>query len=260
MADNSHPGLGCYAAALQVHLQLLLTRPGKNSQLKAEVLSWAETQQLNFRGQSTYDWEMREKLICARVLCRQYVAHPGMRLKTRLQEVLSFIEGQIPALAELDWQGVLVEVNIIIALILHNLERKAETLTAMEEALALAEPQGYRRILLDEGQPMRELLQLALTEGIHKDYARELLIAFDGKTLSSLSSTHQQPRALVDPLSVREMQVLRLLNTRLSVPEIAEEIHLSPTTVRTHVQHIYGKLGVHGRIEAIQRSEEIGLL
>jgi two-component system nitrate/nitrite response regulator NarL len=63
-----------------------------------------------------------------------------------------------------------------------------------------------------------------------------------------------------EQLSKREVQVLRLLNSRLSVPEIAEEIHLSPTTVRTHVQNIYQKLNVHGRIEALQRATELGLL
>ncbi len=64
----------------------------------------------------------------------------------------------------------------------------------------------------------------------------------------------------IEAFSQRELQVLRLLNTRLSVPEIAAEIHLAPTTVRTHVQNIYRKLGVHSRIEALQRADELRLL
>ena len=141
-----------------------------------------------------------------------------------------------------------------------NLERKAEALTAVEQALDLAETQGYLRIFLDEGQPMRELLHLALADSTHKEYTREILAAFDSQTPSSRPTTPLQPNHLLEPLSAREMQVLRLLNSRLSVPEIAAEIHLAPTTVRTHVQHIYQKLGVHGRIEALQRAEELGLL
>ena len=62
----------------------------------------------------------------------------------------------------------------------------------------------------------------------------------------------------VDSFSERETQVLRLLNTHLSVPEIAAEIHLAPTTVRTHIQNIYRKLDVHGRMEALQKAEEYG--
>ena len=105
-----------------------------------------------------------------------------------------------------------------------------------------------------------EGLQQALAEGIHKTYTRELLTAFDGQKPLSTSTAPLQADALIEPLTTREMQMLRLLNTQLSVPEIAAETHLSPTTVRTHVQHIYQKLGVHGRIAALQKAEEIGLL
>jgi LuxR family maltose regulon positive regulatory protein len=106
---------------------------------------------------------------------------------------------------------------------------------------------------------MRELLELALAEGFYKAYTGKLLSAFEGQTPPP-SSAQQRGDDLVEPLSAREVQVLKLLNTHLSVPEIAAEIHLAPTTVRTHVQHIYQKLGVHGRIEALQRAKEIGLL
>jgi LuxR family maltose regulon positive regulatory protein len=107
---------------------------------------------------------------------------------------------------------------------------------------------------------MRELLQLALAAGIYEGYTRKLLLDFGDPTTKPTAITPPKPGLLIDPLSERELQVLRLLKTSLSVPEIAEEIHLSPTTVRTHVQHIYQKLGVHGRIEALQKAEELGTL
>ena len=107
---------------------------------------------------------------------------------------------------------------------------------------------------------MRELLQLALTKGMNQVYIRTLLSGFRDQKNRIRTDIPSISVDLLEPLSEREMQVLRLLNSRLSVPEIAEEIHLSPTTVRTHVQHIYQKLDVHGRIEALQRAEELGLL
>ncbi|UCC76198.1 MAG: response regulator transcription factor, partial [Anaerolineales bacterium] len=68
------------------------------------------------------------------------------------------------------------------------------------------------------------------------------------------------PSSLVEPLTERELQVLRLLTTRLSSTEIAEQLFLSPNTVRSHMKSIYGKLDVHSRADAVQRAEELGLL
>ena len=66
--------------------------------------------------------------------------------------------------------------------------------------------------------------------------------------------------ALPEPLSERELEVLRLLNSQLSVPEIARELTVAPSTVRTHVRVVYNKLGVHGRLEAIQKARDLGLI
>jgi LuxR family maltose regulon positive regulatory protein len=68
------------------------------------------------------------------------------------------------------------------------------------------------------------------------------------------------PSPLIEPLSERELEVLRLLNTPLSQPEIAERLYISVNTVRSHVKHIYGKLSVHARSAAVERAEELGLL
>jgi LuxR family maltose regulon positive regulatory protein len=257
MAENSSPGLVSYAAALSMRLLLLRTAPGQDSDFSLKATRWAESQQLNLRYWSSYDWEMHEKLIYARVLCRQYQAHPSERLKARLVVVLDFIKGQVKPLEALNWWGISIEVHIVLALILYILKRKSEALSVLERALDLAEPQGYIRTFVDEGQPMQELLHQMQAKGIHEVYTRHLLAAFDGQKPSHPSL---KADGVIEPLTVREMQVLRLLNTQLSVPEIAAEIHLSPTTVRTHVQHIYQKFGVHGRIEALQKAERIGLL
>jgi LuxR family maltose regulon positive regulatory protein len=65
---------------------------------------------------------------------------------------------------------------------------------------------------------------------------------------------------LIEPLSEREIEVLRLLPTHLSSTEIAQELYISKNTVRSHIRHIYEKLDVHSRDDAVRRSQELGLL
>jgi LuxR family maltose regulon positive regulatory protein len=144
------------------------------------------------------------------------------------------------------------------AVIHQALGRTDEALVALGHAFARAEPQGFVRLFVDEGEVMKALLQQVVTRDGYEAYARKLFVAFADQV--KLSADRSGEVELAEPLSAREIQVLRLMNSRLSVPEIADEIHLAPTTVRTHVQNIFRKLDVHGRIEALQRAEELGLI
>jgi LuxR family maltose regulon positive regulatory protein len=108
-------------------------------------------------------------------------------------------------------------------------------------------------------------LQLSARQGIHPEYINQLLPTF-GITKTSqeptphkIQSTEQSP-PINEPLSERELQVLRLLESPLTSTEIGRELYLSQNTIRTHMRNIYSKLAVHGRIEAIQKAREIGLL
>ena len=102
---------------------------------------------------------------------------------------------------------------------------------------------------------MAALLQEAAKHGIAPNYVRQLLAAF-GKAEGGTSFT----QLLIEPLSERELEVLRLLRTDLNGPEIARECMVSLSTVRTHTQNIYAKLGVNNRRAAIRRAEELDLL
>jgi LuxR family maltose regulon positive regulatory protein len=99
---------------------------------------------------------------------------------------------------------------------------------------------------------MQAMLGLAASRGIALDYANKLLAAFGEATSPSA--------LLVEPLSGRELEVLRLLTTRLSSTEIARQLVISVHTVRSHVKNIYGKLNVHSRANAVRRAKELGLL
>jgi len=123
----------------------------------------------------------------------------------------------------------------------------SRALAPLEQALALAEPEGYVRVFLDAGAPMVTLLRRA---GL-SPYVRRLLEA--------AGSAPPTPK-LVDPLSERELDVLRLLTTDLDGPAIARHLGVSLNTVRTHTRNVYAKLGVGNRRAAVRRAGELGLL
>ena len=127
-------------------------------------------------------------------------------------------------------------------------------LTPLRRALALAEPEGYVRIFVDEGPPMATLLRATAKDGDIGSYARRLLGAFEPPESRPVA------QGLVDPLSARELDVLRLLGTDLDGPDIARRLFVSLNTVRTHTKNIYAKLGVNNRRAAVRRAVELDLM
>jgi len=140
----------------------------------------------------------------------------------------------------------------------------ASAMPALARALAPGEPERLVGPFLEEGEELCALLRQAVARGIGASYAVRLLAALEGTpapaepTPTSADST---PRAdLPEALTERETQVLRLLATHLSSTEMGEELVVSPNTVRTHIKHIYDKLDVHSRAEAVARAQALGLL
>ncbi|MCJ7624685.1 MAG: LuxR C-terminal-related transcriptional regulator, partial [Anaerolineaceae bacterium] len=107
---------------------------------------------------------------------------------------------------------------------------------------------------------MGKLLRRATARGIAVSYAGKLLSALEEETIDSRQRSKVIPKFMVEPLSERELQVLRLLTTHLSSTDIASELFISTNTVRSHIKHIYNKLNVHNRREAIMRAKELNLL
>jgi LuxR family maltose regulon positive regulatory protein len=103
-------------------------------------------------------------------------------------------------------------------------------------------------------------LQQAIACGIAVGYAGKLVAALESEMREERRATTSAPSSLVEPLSERELEVLRLLTTHLSSTEIAQELFISVNTVRSHIKSIYGKLDVHRRQDAIQRARELELL
>jgi LuxR family maltose regulon positive regulatory protein len=135
-----------------------------------------------------------------------------------------------------------------------------QAVSTLERALQLAEPSGYVRVFVDQGRPMAVLLRQAAARGLARrglapDYVGKLLDAFRAGDLPS-----PDVPTLVEPPSDRELEVLRLIAAGLSNQEIADTLVVSINTVKTHVRRLYGKLSVHSRLQAVERSKELDLL
>jgi LuxR family maltose regulon positive regulatory protein len=132
-------------------------------------------------------------------------------------------------------------------------------LECLERALALAEPEGYIQVFIERGQPLQRLLRLFQERHGASEFVSRLLAAFEPhrKPGPEPSSANQ---ALVEPLSLRELDVLKLLAQGCADKQIAETLVIARETVHKHLKNIYGKLDVHSRTEAIARARELSLL
>jgi LuxR family maltose regulon positive regulatory protein len=164
----------------------------------------------------------------------------------------------------LERTDLLIEICILKALAFQLLGNDSRASEAISEALCLAEPGGYVRIFLDEGEPMIRLLHQAASRGVAPDYVVKLLGAAPGGLGEPVSSEREvkpsPSQPLIEPLSDREVEVLRLMAGGLSNPEIAAELYVAVSTIQTHCKNIYGKLGVHRRWDAVRRAQELGLI
>jgi LuxR family maltose regulon positive regulatory protein len=227
-----------------------------------EALDWAREQHLSADDDLSYVREY-EHVTLARILMHQCTAgrsDPDPGTASGLLE-------RLRAAAEAGGRsGSLIEILILQAL-LHPAERGRHlpgALAALEQALRLAEPEGYVRVFVEEGAPMAALLEAVARKHPAWPYPRRLLSAYDapggtaGRSEATPAGTAAE--ALVDPLSARELDVLRLLASDLDGPAIARELVVSLNTLRTHTKSIYAKLGVNSRRAAVSRAGELRLL
>ena len=203
-----------------------------------DALAWAREQGVSAEDDLSYLREF-EHVTLARAL-------PADEAVPLLERLLSAAEAG-------GRTGTAIEILVLLA-VAHQRQRDLGTaLGFLKRALSLAEPEGHVRVFIDEGPPIAVLLKAAADRGIAPDHVRRLLAA---------PGTEQTivTQDLVDPLSDRELDVLRLLGSDLSGPDIARELVVSLNTVRTHTKNIYAKLGVNNRRAAVRRADELGLL
>jgi LuxR family maltose regulon positive regulatory protein len=217
------------------------------------VERWVEESGLSLDGAVSSLNQEFAFLIWARLLIAQDHGGPALKLLARLHQ----------AAENGDRTGRVIEVLALKALALQTLGDAEQALFVLQNALSLTEPEGYIRLFVDEGIPMAALLNKAAARGIAPDYANQLLAAFGAgeHEIAPPPLPPSPPSPLpLEPLSDRELEVLRWLSTDLSAPEIAAELLVSANTVRTHIKHIYSKLDAHSRYEAVERAKELNLL
>jgi LuxR family maltose regulon positive regulatory protein len=176
-------------------------------------------------------------------------------LETEDRTVVGFLERLLTAAEAGGRYGSALEILVLLAVARHREGDGGAAMTALSRALELGEPEGYVRTFTAEGPAVRSLLATAGKRGVAPGYAARLLTSTDRAPIEP-----ENRGALVDPLSDRELEVLRLLASELSGPEIARHLVVSLNTVRTHTKNIYAKLGVGSRREAVRRADQLELL
>jgi len=182
------------------------------------------------------------------------------------------------AAAAADRNGSRIEILMLQAIAYAAQQQRERAMAALTQALSLAVgpigAEGYVRLFVDEGETMRLLLieyKRQIVDGRLRAYLDQLLAAFDQPTPTSAAPIVDEPprlltsqpatsRALVESLSERELEVLRLVAAGRSNSQIAAQLIVTTGTIKTHINHIFGKLAVQSRTQAVARARELGLL
>ena len=239
-------------AALKARVWLAQGRVG-------DALDWVREQGVSAHDDLDYLREF-EHITLARILLAQ---HRSDGADDAVGETVGLLERLRRAAEAGARMGSVIEILALQALALQMQGNTSAALVALERALRLAAPEGYVRLFVDEGRPMADLLRQVsrLKVAGFGQYVNSLLDALrGGADAPTAPAAHRHSSTLVEPLSERERDVLRLLATDLSGPDMARELMVSLNTVRTHIKSIYGKLGVSNRRAAVRRAEDLGFL
>ncbi len=217
---------------------------------------WAASQEECFGSDDLFGFENELAHITqARVLIAQNKPNEAIGLLSHLEETARSA-GRM---------GRVIEILLLEALAMREIGDSEQAILALTKCLTLAEPEGYVRVFLDEGQPMQMLLAQWLAHagaGSLRDYASRLLSHFDAEPHVVTAAQDKVPPAgnLVEPLSQRELQVLHLMALGTTNQEIARQLVVAPGTVKAHTASIYRKLDVANRTEAVARARQLGIL
>jgi LuxR family maltose regulon positive regulatory protein len=222
----------------------------------AEAMDWVRDRRLSVDDDLGYLHEF-EHITLARVLIARHRTgddegsrHDAVRLLDRLTTA-----------AERGGRtGSLIEILVLQSLAEQALGNLRRALDPLAIALGMAEPEGYLRVFVDEGSRIRELLRHATARGVAGEYTRRVLSAFDERPQPVREATRTAGSGLVQSLTTRELEILRLIAGGLRNQEIADHLGLSAATVKRHIANAYGKLGASHRTDALAKAKALKLL
>ncbi len=220
--------------------------------------AWAREHRLAADDEVSYLHEY-EHLTLARLMLAEHRTHPGEAL---LSDLLELLDRLLTAAESGGRDGSVLEIEVLRCLA-HRASGDADAaLAALEHAVDLAEPDRWVRFFVDAGPELAAALAELVVRRPHSDFVRELVrqAAPGGLPVAAQPAAFPHDDVLLDPLSDRELDVLRLLGSDLDGPAIARELVVSLNTVRTHTKHIYTKLGVNNRRSAVTKAHQLGLL
>jgi LuxR family maltose regulon positive regulatory protein len=222
-----------------------------------EALGWARERSLAVDDELSYLREF-EHITLAGVLVARYKTNPA---DGSIHEAIGLLERLLHAAEAGGRMGSVIGILVLLALAHAAQGGIPPALVSLERALTIAEPEGYVRIFVDKGEAMRLLMEQLSRNRDHplSGYADKLLAAFAQPAAAAKLPIIHHKSDLPDPLSERELEVLRLLRSELSGPEIARQLIVSLNTLRTHTKNIFNKLGVGNRRAAVRRAEELDL-
>ena len=223
----------------------------------AEAEGWVRERGLSVNDDLSYLREF-EHITLARVLIAEYKSD---RADLSIHEVMGLMDRLLKAAEDGGRTGSAIEILVLQALAHEAQGNIPPALAPLERALTLAEPEGYVRIFVDEGEAMRNLLRHAAAGGITGSYTGRLLSVFE-KTAQLASATSRRPGTpeLAEPLTEREAEILRVISVGMTNQEIADQFVISVATVKRHITNVYGKLGVSNRTQATARANDLNLL
>ncbi len=217
-----------------------------------EAEAWARERQVTPDDGLSYLREFEHVTLARLLLARHRREGDG----SGLEDALGLLQRLLAAAQDGDRNGSVLEILILQALAQQARGDLAAALAGLQAAVTLAQPEGYVRLFAEEGPPMATLLKSLTRQSGAPGYVRRLLSATTRIEHHDLS----RPAGLVEPLSDRELDVLRLLGSDLDGPDIARALSVSLSTVRTHTRNIYAKLGVNSRRAAVRQAHELNLL
>ncbi|MCP4164962.1 MAG: hypothetical protein GY759_03590 [Chloroflexi bacterium] len=156
--------------------------------------------------------------------------------------------------------GNLIEILVLEALAYQGKGNITNALRSLQRGLQLAESEGYVRVFVDEGAPMSDMLAEIGARGEGGAYVNRLLSAMGAHASRTALDSGQDVHLLAESLSEREMEVLDLIAQGLSNRDIANALYVALSTVKTHINHIYRKLDVTSRTQAMVRAQNLHLL